>query len=88
MSFVGPRPVVEEELKEYGTKKSDFLSVKPGVTGYWQASGRSDIGYPERVDFELYYVFNKSFKFDIRILFKTILQVYIKKGPINRCIDN
>ncbi|WP_415841342.1 sugar transferase, partial [Paenibacillus alkaliterrae] len=62
MSLVGPRPVVEVELKEYKHKLDDFLSVKPGITGYWQVCGRSDVGYPERVDLELYYVYNKSIK--------------------------
>lgn len=52
--MVGPRPVVEEELKEYGREVSKFLSVKPGITGYWQVSGRSEVGYPERVDLERY----------------------------------
>lgn len=50
MSLVGPRPVVQEELIEYGKRKDEFLSVKPGLTGYWQVSGRSDVGYPERVE--------------------------------------
>ena len=80
MSLVGPRPVVEEELKEYGSKTPIFLSVKPGVTGYWQVSGRSDVGYPERVDVELYYVYNQSFMLDIKIIFKTIWIVLLKKG--------
>ncbi|MGE2643769.1 sugar transferase, partial [Escherichia coli] len=44
MSLVGPRPVVQEELVEYGKRKDEFLSVKPGLTGYWQVSGRSDVG--------------------------------------------
>ncbi len=80
MSLVGPRPIVEEELKEYQSKSSDFLSVKPGVTGYWQVSGRSDIGYPERVDLELYYVYHQSLTFDIKILIRTVLIVFLKKG--------
>nr|WP_311439527.1 sugar transferase [Mesobacillus foraminis] len=80
MSLVGPRPVVEEELKEYGDKESKFLSVKPGVTGFWQVSGRSTVGYPERVDLELYYVYNQSTIFDLKILFKTIWMVLLKKG--------
>ena len=58
MSFIGPRPVIEEELLQYGERVSKFLSVKPGATGWWQVSGRSEIGYPERCDMELYYVDN------------------------------
>lgn len=80
MSLVGPRPVVVEELKEYGIKKADFLSVKPGITGYWQVCGRSDVGYPERVDIELYYVYNNSLTLDIKILLKTVVQVLFRKG--------
>ena len=80
MSIVGPRPIVEEELKEYKNCKEDFLSVKPGITGYWQVSGRSEIGYPERVNLELYYVYNQSIFMDMKILFKTIVVVFLKKG--------
>jgi exopolysaccharide production protein ExoY len=80
MSLVGPRPVVVEELQEYKDRKDEFLSVKPGVTGYWQVSGRSNIGYPERVDLELYYVYNQSFLFDLKIIIKTFWVVLLKKG--------
>ncbi|WP_373561649.1 sugar transferase [Bacillus sp. AFS073361] len=80
MSLVGPRPVVQEELREYGEKTGEFLSVKPGATGFWQISGRSDVGYPERVDLELFYVYNKSLFFDIKILIMTIVNVLLRKG--------
>ncbi|WP_437832352.1 sugar transferase [Niallia taxi] len=80
MSLVGPRPIVEEELVEYGKRTREFLSVKPGITGYWQVSGRSDIDYPERVDVELYYVNKASFLFDIKILLKTVSIVILRKG--------
>jgi exopolysaccharide production protein ExoY len=80
MSLVGPRPIVEDEIKEYSSKINVFTSVKPGLTGYWQISGRSHVGYPERVDLELYYVYRKSLIFDIKILIKTIIIVIIKKG--------
>lgn len=80
MSLVGPRPIVEEELVEYGKRTREFLSVKPGITGYWQVSGRSDIDYPERVDVELYYVNKASLLFDIKILLKTISIVILRKG--------
>lgn len=80
MSLVGPRPVVAQELKEYRDKKREFLSVKPGITGYWQVSGRSEVGYPERVDLELYYVYNKSLALDIKILLATVRSVLLKKG--------
>lgn len=80
MSLVGPRPVVREELEEYKSKKNEFLSVKPGMTGYWQICGRSNVGYPERVDLELYYIKRKSFMFDLLIIFKTIPSVLKKDG--------
>ncbi|WP_400194425.1 sugar transferase [Lysinibacillus telephonicus] len=80
MSLVGPRPIVEEELMEYKERKNVFLSVKPGITGYWQVNGRSTIGYPERVNVELYYVYHQSLKLDIYILLKTICVVIQKKG--------
>ncbi|WP_231735441.1 sugar transferase [Gracilibacillus massiliensis] len=80
MSLVGPRPIVEEELLEYKNKRNDFLSVKPGITGYWQVSGRSEIGYPERVDLELYYVYNQSIYMDIKIIIQTLIVVLLKRG--------
>lgn len=80
MSLVGPRPVLREELLEYKEKSDKFLSVKPGITGYWQINGRSNIGYPNRVDIELYYVENKCIKLDILILIKTFLRVFRKVG--------
>nr|WP_234882256.1 sugar transferase [Bacillus mycoides] len=80
MSLVGPRPVVQEELVEYRERKDEFLSVKPGLTGYWQVSGRSDVGYPERVDLELYYAYNASLWFDIKILLLTVKNVVVGRG--------
>lgn len=80
MSLVGPRPVVEEELKEYAPHTERFLSVKPGVTGYWQICGRSEVNYPERADLELHYVLNQTLLFDIEIIIKTLLLVILRKG--------
>lgn len=80
MSMVGPRPVVKEELKEYGIKKEKFLSVKPGAFGLWQASGRSNIAYPERCNVELKYIDNASASYDLKIFFKTIKSIIKKDG--------
>lgn len=80
MSLVGPRPIVDEELQQYGDRKNHFLSVKPGMTGYWQISGRSAVGYPERVDIELFYVYNQSLKLDMKIIFGTFGAVLKKRG--------
>lgn len=80
MSLVGPRPVIQEELKEYNHRLEEFLTVKPGVTGYWQICGRSEVGYPERADLEFYYIDNQGFKLDVKIIVNTILLVISKKG--------
>ena len=80
LSIIGPRPIVQAELEKYGDDKEKFLSVKPGLTGYWAANGRSDISYEERIQMELYYVDNMSFWLDIKIFFKTILAVIKKEG--------
>lgn len=82
MSFVGPRPVVEKEVEDYGKNKEKFLSVKPGLTGYWQVNGRSNTTYEERMKMELYYVDNCSLWLDIKIFFKTFITVFKKEGAI------
>jgi len=80
MSVIGPRPVIESEIEEYGARKEEFLSVKPGALGYWQAIGRSNIMYPERCDIELYYVSHASIRFDITIFFKNVLSILKHEG--------
>ena len=80
LSIIGPRPIVQAELEKYGDDKEKFLSVKPGLTGYWAANGRSDTSYEERIQMELYYVDNMSFKLDVKIFFKTIFAVLKKEG--------
>lgn len=80
LSIIGPRPVIEEELEKYGKNREKFISVKPGLTGYWAANGRSDTTYAERVQMELYYVDNMSLKLDVQVFFKTIIAVIRKEG--------
>lgn len=80
LSIIGPRPIVEAELEKYEDNKDKFLSVRPGLTGYWAANGRSDTSYEERMQMELYYVDNMSFKLDVKIFFKTIFAVLKKEG--------
>ncbi len=82
LSIIGPRPIVEEELEKYGPNKTKFLSVKPGLTGYWQANGRSNTTYEERMQMELYYVDKMSFWLDIKIFFKTFIVVLKKEGAV------
>ena len=62
LSIIGPRPVVTEELKKYGNNIDKFLSVTPGLTGYWAANGRSCTSYEQRMQMELFYIDNVSFK--------------------------
>lgn len=80
MSLIGPRPIVDGEIEKYGTNKDKFLSVKPGLTGYWAANGRNNITYSERIKMELYYVDNMSFGLDLKIFLKTIVLVIKKEG--------
>lgn len=80
MSLVGPRPVIQEELERYGEYVNDYLMVKPGITGMWQVSGRSDIDYQERVLLDSWYVRNWSVWIDIVMLFKTFKVVLLRKG--------
>lgn len=81
MSLVGPRPVIQEELdKYYGETAKLYCTVKPGITGLWQVSGRSDTTYDERVALDASYIENRSFWGDIVILWKTIAVVALKKG--------
>ena len=80
MSLMGPRPIVEDEKKFYRERIADYMSVKPGITGLWQVSGRSDTGYEQRVYLDSWYVKNRSFWNDIIIGFKTFLVVLARKG--------
>lgn len=80
MSLVGPRPIVEKEEAEYGNRLRKFLSVKPGALGLWQASGRANIGYPERCDIELEYVDNASYWYDVKVLFACCISILKKDG--------
>ena len=80
MSVVGPRPIVEKEILKYGDFFEKIFSVKPGLTGYWQANGRSDTSYEERVKMDLYYIENRCLGLDIKIIIKTIISVVKKEG--------
>jgi lipopolysaccharide/colanic/teichoic acid biosynthesis glycosyltransferase len=72
MSVVGPRPLVPEELPKYGNKMEKVLTIKPGITGLWQVSGRNDIPYPQRVQIDVYYVKHHNWFLDLWIVLKTI----------------
>ncbi|GHV89659.1 undecaprenyl-phosphate galactose phosphotransferase WbaP [Spirochaetia bacterium] len=80
MSLVGPRPIVDDEVEKYGEDFKRIFSVKPGLTGLWQVSGRSDTDYAERVSYDTYYLQSWSVWLDIWVLFKTFSVVIKGKG--------
>lgn len=80
LSLVGPRPILPQEVNFNPSRTAVLHSVKSGVTGLWQVSGRSELSFEERIELELYYAQNWSFWLDIRILFKTIGVVLRKTG--------
>lgn len=80
MSLVGPRPIVEKELPRYGEHVDSYFKARPGMTGLWQVSGRSNTDYAERVALDVSYVSQLSLRRDIAILFKTIGVVVAGRG--------
>lgn len=80
MSLIGPRPLVPGELKEHKGKAEIYESVKPGITGYWAARGRSNNDYEDRLKMEYYYIENCSITLDMKIIFWTIRAVFKKEG--------
>ena len=80
MSLIGPRPIVSDEVEKYASSYAIYTSVKPGITGLWQVSGRSDTGYARRVELDTYYALNWSPWLDMWILFRTVLAVLLMRG--------
>ena len=82
MSIVGPRPVVADELPAYGTDVDAFLSMKPGITGWWQGQARNDATYEDgsRQQLELYYVRNANLKLDVVVFLETFTSIINKTG--------
>jgi undecaprenyl-phosphate galactose phosphotransferase len=81
LSVVGPRPAVHEEIvKHYGMKAAKILSIRPGITGIWQVSGRNDVPYPTRIKMDEKYVDHHSISLDIKLIFKTIPKMINTKG--------
>ena len=80
MSLVGPRPIVDAEIEKYGDSFGLYIQVRPGLTGLWQVSGRSDTTYERRVALDEYYICNRSLKLDLQILWKTVFVVLRKNG--------
>lgn len=82
MSIVGPRPIVQKEIDLYGDYANKLFSVVPGLTGYWQANGRSDTTYEERVKMDMYYIDNRGFWLDFKIIIKTFGSVLKGEGAV------
>lgn len=80
LSLVGPRPILPQEAQFSPSRTALLHSVKSGVTGLWQVSGRSNLSFDERIELELFYAQNWSFWLDIKILFKTLAVVFRKRG--------
>ena len=80
MSVVGPRPPLEYEVMQYDDYQMQRLSVKPGLTCYWQCSGRSDVSFDEWMELDIKYIRERSFFKDIEIIFRTIPAVLFHKG--------
>jgi lipopolysaccharide/colanic/teichoic acid biosynthesis glycosyltransferase len=80
MSLVGPRMITAQELSKYGPYQELLLSVKPGLTGYWQIQGRQDVSYEERVRMDVQYITNWSLALDLMILLKTPFRVIRGEG--------
>jgi lipopolysaccharide/colanic/teichoic acid biosynthesis glycosyltransferase len=80
MSIVGPRPLVPEELERYGTQIDRVLTIRPGITGLWQVSGRNDIPYEQRIRIDISYVNRRNFWLDLRIVLKTVRLTILPKN--------
>ena len=82
MSLVGPRPIVAAELARYGESLPFYAEAKPGITGLWQVSGRSDTSYERRVELDVWYVKNWTLWHDVAILLKTLPAVLRRQGAV------
>lgn len=82
MSLIGPRPPLLEEREAYGEHLAKVMSVRPGITGYWQVHGRSDTDFSERIEMAEYYVDHRGIRMDIRILLDTVKVVLSCKGAV------
>jgi undecaprenyl-phosphate galactose phosphotransferase len=83
LAIVGPRPVQPNELRQcFGVAADTVISVKPGITGLWQVSGRSSLDYDRRVALDLTYIRNRGFMYDIMLILRTIPAVLTGKGAV------
>ena len=82
MSLVGPRPYLPREKEDMGRMYDSIILCKPGITGFWQISGRSETTFKERLDMDIEYYYNRSLKLDIKLLLKTVKKVILREGAI------
>lgn len=82
MTLVGPRPYLQREIKDMGEAYYKIITLKPGLTGLWQISGRSDLSFDDRVKLDVEYYKNNTLLGDIKIFFKTISTVIFRKGAV------
>ena len=80
MSFIGPRPIVKSEIKKYGNDFEKVFSLKPGISGLWQVSGRNKLSYEKRVELDIFYSQNISLILDIKIFIKTLIVIIFPFG--------
>ena len=81
MSFIGPRPIIKSEIKKYGKDFQKAFSVKPGISGLWQVSGRNKLSYNKRVELDIFYAKNINLILDFKIFIKTLIIVLF---PFNK----
>lgn len=82
MSLVGPRPYLRREKRDMGKHYEYIISVKPGITGYWQVNGRSQTDFEERIRMDVAYVHDQTLWSDIKFIIKTVLNIFRKEGAI------
>ena len=80
MSLVGPRPVVPDELERYGNRAQRYTTVRPGMSGLWQVSGRSNLTYSRRVSLDMLYIRRQNVALDLWVLWRTIFVVFDRGG--------
>lgn len=80
MSLVGPRPYLIREKEDMGKDYNTIITVKPGLTGYWQVNGRNDTDFEERIIMDLDYIQNRNLWLDIKIILRTALKIFKKEG--------
>ena len=82
MSLVGPRPYLPREKDDMGVMVETIINMKPGITGLWQISGRSEVTFKDRLDMDREYYYNWTLKCDIKILLRTVKNCVLRKGAI------